>query len=72
MPEYTKFGLKDLVSIDKIKGIITEMERLAADEIESYDRWVIIRTVMPLSFFKKNKCSFAKALRLEEQVFTAA
>lgn len=33
---------------------------------------VIIRTVQPLSFFKENKGSVAKALRLELQVFAPA
>lgn len=51
---------------------IVEIERLVEEEIESYDWWVIIRNILPLYFFKKNKVSFAKALHLEEQVFAAA
>lgn len=51
---------------------ITKMERLRDEEIESFDRRIIIRTIHPLYFFKEKKGSFSTATRIEEQVFADA
>lgn len=50
---------------------ISEMERLAEEEIKYFDQWVKIKIVQPLLFFKENKGSFAKALKIEQKVFAA-
>lgn len=72
VPEKNVFVGKKLAVQTPIDLQVAEMERLEDEDIEAYDRWVIIRTVQAWSFFKENKGSFVKALRLEAQVFAAA